>query len=108
MQRQKHKTPAVLLRNLVKGLAPGLLLASAALFAAEPVEPLVVRIESIDLPAQEIRADGVDYSLSGRATVAMPQGTRLGLRDLKPGMRVELGLAATGGSVVNSVVVLPD
>lgn len=104
MQRQKHKTVNILLG----GLASGLLLASAALFAAEPVELLVVRIESIDLPAQEIRADGVDYSLSARATVAMSQVKHLGLRDLKPGMRVELGLAATGGSVVNSVVVLPD
>ncbi|MCL4790487.1 MAG: hypothetical protein KJ040_00365 [Gammaproteobacteria bacterium] len=81
---------------------------STALFAAEPVEPLVVRIEAIDVPAQEIRADGVDYSLSGRATVTVAPDTRLSLRDLKPGMRVALGLAVPGGSAVNSVVLLPD
>ena len=78
------------------------------IFAADPVEPMVVRIESIDVPAQEIRADGVDYSLSGRATVVLSQGKRLSLGDLKPGMRVELGLATTSGTVVNSVVWLPD
>ena len=78
------------------------------IFAADPVEPTVVRIESIDVPAQEIRADGVDYSLSGRATVVLSQGKRLSLGDLKPGMRVELGLATTSGTVVNSVVLLPD
>jgi hypothetical protein len=103
MQRQKYKTPAVLRRTLA--LAP--LLASAALLASEPVEPMVVRIESIDVPAQEIRADGVDYSLSGRATV-MLSGKRLSLGDLKPGMRVELGLTTAGATVVNSVVLLPD
>lgn len=104
MQRQKHKKPAVLL----KGLALGPLLVATVLFAADPVEPLVVRIEAVDVPAQEIRAGGIDYSLSGRATVNMPQGERLRLDDLQPGMQVRLELAKPGGSVVNSVVVLPD
>ncbi|MCL4779887.1 MAG: hypothetical protein KJ049_06830 [Gammaproteobacteria bacterium] len=93
-------------------LAKGLMLASlavpATVPAAEDVEPLIVRIESIDVPAQEIHADGVDYSLSGRATVTLSQGPRLTLRDLQPGMQVKLGLAKAGSTVVNSVVVLPD
>lgn len=104
MQDNKRKGAGALL----KGLTLTMLLASMALFAAEPVEPLVVRIEAVDVPAQEIRADGVDYSLSGRATVTMPEGTRLTLRDLQPGMRVQILPAKDGGSVVDSVVLLPD
>jgi hypothetical protein len=38
----------------------------------------------------------------------LSQGKRLSLGDLKPGMRVELGLATVGATVVNSVVLLPD
>ncbi len=86
----------------------GSLLAATALFAGEPAEQLVTRIEAVDVPAQEIRADGVDYSLSGRATVTWPQGTQLALGELKPGMRVRIGLAKPGDSVVDSVVLLPD
>lgn len=104
MQGSRCKTAA----GLVKGLMLTALVAPATLFAAEPVEPLIVRIESVDVPAQEIRADGVDYSLSGRATVMLSQDKRLSLGDLKPGMQVELGLARVGETVVNSVVVLPD
>jgi hypothetical protein len=98
-------------RKRISGFRKGLLLMPLlfpiTVLAADPVEPMVVRIESIDVPAQEIRADGVDYSLSGRATV-MLSGKRLSLGDLKPGMRVELGLATAGAIVVNSVVLLPD
>jgi hypothetical protein len=99
-------------RKRISGFRKGLLLMPLlfpiTVLAADPVEPMVVRIESIDVPAQEIRADGVDYSLSGRATVMLSQGKRLSLGDLKPGMRVELGLATVGATVVNSVVLLPD
>lgn len=102
MQGYKRK------RTLLKGLMLTMLLAPAALLAAEPVEPLVVRIEAVDVPAQTIRADGVDYSLMGRATVTLREGTRLSLRDLQPGMQVKLGLATAGGSAVESVVLLPD
>jgi hypothetical protein len=98
-------------RKRISGFRKGLLLMPLlfpiTVLAADPVEPMVVRIESIDVPAQEIRADGVDYSLSGRATV-MLSGKRLSLGDLKPGMRVELGLTTAGATVVNSVVLLPD
>ena len=98
-------------RKRISGFRKGLLLMPLlfpiTVLAADAVEPLVVRIESIDVPAQEIRADGVDYSLSGRATV-MLSGKRLSLGDLKPGMRVELGLTTAGATVVNSVVLLPD
>ena len=97
-------------RKRISGFLKGLLLPllfPTIILAADPVEPMVVRIESIDVPAQEIRADGVDYSLSGRATV-MLSGKRLSLGDLKPGMRVELGLTTAGATVVNSVVLLPD
>jgi hypothetical protein len=93
--------------GFLKGLLLPLLFPTIIL-AADPVEPMTVRIESIDVPAQEIRADGVDYSLSGRATVMLSQGKRLSLGDLKPGMRVELGLATAGATVVNSIVLLPD
>jgi hypothetical protein len=84
------------------------LLFPTTMLAADPVEPMVVRIESVDVPAQEVRADGVDYSLSGRATVMLSQGKRLSLGDLKPGMRVELMTVTAGATVVNSVVLLPD
>lgn len=94
--------------GFLKGLLLMPLLFPTTILAADPVEPMVVRIESIDVPAQEIRADGVDYSLSGRATVMLAQGKRLSLGDLKPGMQVELGLATVGATVVNSVVLLPD
>ena len=97
-------------RKRISGFLKGLLLPllfPTIILAADPVEPMTVRIESIDVPAQEIRADGVDYSLSGRATV-MLSGKRLSLGDLKPGMRVELGLTTAGATVVNSVVLLPD
>jgi len=104
MQDDKRRRVGVLWTWLM--LMP--LTVSTALLAGDPVEPLVVRIEAIDVPAQEIRADGVDYSLSGRATVTVAPDKRLSLRDLKPGMHVELGLAVPGGSVVNSVVLLPD
>ena len=70
--------------------------------------PDVLCWEAVDVPAQEIRADGVDYSLSGRATVTLEQGERLSLGDLQPGMHVKLGLAKVDGSVVDSVVLLPD
>lgn len=93
---------------LAKGLMLASLVVPAAVPAAEDVEPVIVRIESIDVPAQEIRADGVDYSLSGRATVELSPGQRLSLADLKPGMQVKLGLATAGATVVNSVVLLPD
>jgi hypothetical protein len=103
MQRLMRKKAGVILKGLM--LIP--FLTPVALSAADAVEPMIVTIESIDVPAQEIRADGVDYSLSGRATV-MLSGKRLSLRDLKPGMRVELGLATVGATVVNNVVLLPD
>jgi hypothetical protein len=104
MHDNKRKGAAAFLQGLM--LVP--LLLSTALFAAEPAEPLTVRIESVDVPAQEIRADGVDYSLSGRATVTLQHGGRLSLRDLQPGMNVRLGLAKVEGSLLDSVVVLPD
>ena len=69
MKDNRCKGAAALLKGLM--LAP--LMASVVAFAGDPVEPLVARIEAIDVPAQEIRADGVDYSLSGRATVTMPR-----------------------------------
>lgn len=104
MQAKTHRGPVALL----KGLMLSQLLAATALFAGEPAELLVVRIEAVDVPAQEIRANGIDYSLSGRASVTWPQGTQLALGDLKPGMRVRIGLARPGESVVDSVVLLPD
>ncbi|MCP5139351.1 MAG: hypothetical protein H6979_05810 [Chromatiales bacterium] len=104
MQRNDHRVPVA----LIKALAFCSLLASTVLFAGEPAEQLVIRIEAVDVPAREIRANGTDYSLSGRATVTWPQGTRLELGELKPGMRVRIGLAKPGESVVDSVVLLPD
>lgn len=104
MHDNKRKGAVAFLKGLM--LAP--LLVSTALLAAEPVEPLTVRIESVDVPAQGIHADGVDYSLSGRATVTLQRGGPLSLRDLHPGMNVKLGLTKVGGSIVDSVVVLPD
>ncbi len=92
----------------VKGLMLVPLVSTAAVLAAEPVESLVVRIESVNVPAKEIRADGVDYSLSGRATVTLQQGERLALGDLQPGMRIEILPAKTGGSVLDSVVLQRD
>ncbi len=105
MQRHNYRRAPV---ALIKALALGSLLASTVLLAGEPAEQLVVRIEAVDVPAKEIRANGTDYSLSGRATVTWPQGTGLALGELKPGMRVRIGLANPGESVVDSVVLLPD
>ena len=93
---------------LGKGLMLASLVVPATAPAAEPVESLIVRIESVDVPAKVIRADGVDYSLSGRATLSLPPSKQLNLRDLKPGMRVELTPASAGATVVNRVVLLPD
>lgn len=93
---------------LAQGLMLAMLVVPATVPAADPVESLIVRIESVDVPAKVIRADGVDYSLSGRATLMLPPRTRLNLRDLKPGMRVELTPASAGATVVNRVVLLPD
>ena len=93
---------------LGKGLMLASLVVPATAPAAEPVESLIIRIESIDVPARAIRADGIDYSLSGRASLMLPPRTRLNLRDLKPGMRVELTPASAGATVVNRVVLLPD
>ncbi|MBM4220360.1 MAG: hypothetical protein FJ170_00255 [Gammaproteobacteria bacterium] len=93
---------------LLKGLVLAAPVVPATAPAADAVEPVIARIESVDVPARTIRADGVDYSLSGRAVLTLPPKKRLGLSDLKPGMRVELMPAKAGATVVNRVVLLPD
>jgi hypothetical protein len=78
--------------------------------AATPPEAVAARIEAVIPASREFVADGMTWALSSTAAVRIPGVARASLRDLQPGMNVQLVLVATDGEtpVVSNVTVLPD
>ncbi len=82
---------------------------AAAAQAAPPSEPVVTRIEAVNIASREIVADGVTWALSSTVAVSVPGKARASLRDVAPGMHVRLELASYGPPpVVRSITVRAD
>lgn len=94
----------------VAGLIWALVLLAGTAQAAPPVEPVVTRLEGVDVASRQVIADGITWALSSTAAVSVPGQARASLGELRPGMNVRLVLASTTGEVpvVSSITVLPD
>lgn len=89
-----------------------LLLAVGPAMAARPagIEPVTGVIQAVDVAGREVRIRGTAYPVASTASIQWMRGARLSLRDLSPGMRVAMEMAAsrTGLPVVQKLTVMPD
>jgi len=85
------------------------LVAGTPALAAEVLEPVRVTVEAVDVASREILADGQTWAMSSTAAIRLPGKKQGSLRDLLPGMHVQLDLVTNGPvPVVRTVTVVPD
>ncbi len=78
--------------------------------AAPPTALVATRVQAVSVASREIVADGITWALSSTVTINAPGKARGSLRDVMPGMNVQMQVAGTDGPtpLVQSIAVIPD